>query len=333
MMLHRRVLVTDPSCVGEARRQAAELARALVFGEKEAGRLGVTVTELASNIVKHGGEGEILVRTFRDDDVAGVVVLALDRGPGIADLRSALADGHSTAGSPGTGLGAVRRLADGFEVASQVGEGTAVAAVVTSGRSVTAGRFAVGAVNVPHPDEEVSGDAWALDRIGATCGVLVADGLGHGVLAADAAERATALFRDHPGEAPTAALERIHRGLRGTRGAAVAAARIDLERGEVRFAGLGNIGATICGDGESRSLVSHHGTAGHEARRIQEFVYPWSPDSALVMHSDGLTARWNAGTAASVVAHTPDLAAALLYRDYRRGRDDATVVVVREAAP
>lgn len=328
--MHRRVAVTDSSCVGEARRQAAELARAVALGENDAGRVGLAVTELASNIVKHGGEGEILVRGFRRDDVARVVVLAIDRGPGIADVRFALADGHSTAGSPGTGLGAVRRLADVFDLASRVGEGTAVEAVVSSSSTAPRASFSVGAVNVPHPDEEVSGDAWAVHTDAESCTVLVADGLGHGVLAADAAGRATRLFLAHPGEAPLAAVQRVHDGLRGTRGAAVAVARIERDRRQLRFAGLGNVSAVLWSDGATQSLVSHHGTAGHDARRIQEFVHPWQPAAVLVMHSDGLTSRWPVSGLRSFADHEPDLLAALLYRDFRRGRDDATVVVVRE---
>jgi hypothetical protein len=96
------------------------------------------------------------------------------------------------------------------------------------------------------------------------------------------------------------------------------------------FAGLGNIaGAVVSRDGTRHSMVSHNGTAGHVARQVQEFSYPLPSGAVVVLHSDGLSANhqpaatspfWNAG---------PPVIAAALYRDSGRGRDDATVVVVR----
>src|SRR5204862_5959873 len=84
----------------------------------------------------------------------------------------------------------------------------------------------------------------------------------------------------------------LHDGMRATRGAAVAVAEVDGRRGVVRYCGVGNIAATIVDDGATRSLVSHHGTLGHDARRIAEFQYPWPAQGLLVLHSDGLLSHW-----------------------------------------
>ena len=136
------------------------------------------------------------------------------------------------------------------------------------------------------------GDAWAVEWRGGHCVILVADGLGHGPDAAAAAMAAVNALRTHPQLAPAELIEFAHGALRSTRGAAMAVADLDLDR-EVRYAGIGNIASVALAPGGNRHMVSHAGIVGHEARKIQEFVYPWSQDSLLVIHSDGLATHWN----------------------------------------
>ena len=125
----------------------------------------------------------------------------------------------------------------------------------------------------------------------------------------------------------------LHAALRGTRGAAAAVAEIDLDAGEVRFAGVGNIAATVLDGNRSRSLMSHNGTAGYEVYRIQELSCPWPPGGQLVMHSDGLTGRWDLARYPGLAGHDPSLVAGVLYRDLKRGRDDVTVLVACALLP
>ncbi|HEY2389154.1 MAG TPA: SpoIIE family protein phosphatase, partial [Candidatus Binatia bacterium] len=188
-----------------------------------------------------------------------------------------------------------------------------------------------GGIHVPYPGEEVSGDAWSVSATGGRHLVLVSDGLGHGAAAAAASAVARETFRRHLDGTPESMLARVHEALRPTRGAAVAIAEIDRRRQQVRFAGIGNIMGTIVADGTTRSVVSHHGTAGHDVRRIQEFSYPWPAGATLVLHSDGLQSRWTLERYPGLAAHHPALTAAILYRDFRRERDDTSVVVLRDA--
>jgi hypothetical protein len=176
----------------------------------------------------------------------------------------------------------------------------------------------------------VCGDAWAAPQHHDRSVVLVADGLGHGLLAAEAARTAVRVFRDNPLLGPLAVLSAIHAALRGTRGAAVAVAETDLNARVLRYAGVGNIAGCVLADGVSRSMVSQNGTVGHEVRKLQEFSYPFPPGATLLMHSDGLVSRWNLGPYPGLVGRDPALIAGVLYRDFERGRDDATVVVARE---
>jgi hypothetical protein len=128
-----------------------------------------------------------------------------------------------------------------------------------------------------------------------------------------------------------AIVERMHRALMPTRGAAIAVARIDAEAGMVRYVGVGNIvGVLVTGDG-IRHMVSHNGTAGHVAPRIREFTYGFTSNPLVILHSDGLTGRWDLNAYPGLINQHPSLIAAVLLRDHRRARDDAMVVAMRPA--
>jgi hypothetical protein len=293
------------------------------------------VTEAATNLLKHAGGGELIVQGLEHGRVGGVEILALDRGPGMTDVGRCLADGYSTAGSRGVGLGAMARLSAVFDIHSQPGVGTAVLARLWSapppeGRE--ADGLESGVVTLPLAGEEVCGDAWAVDEVDGQSLVLVVDGLGHGPQAAEAARAAVRAFAERDSSEPADILRRAHAALRSTRGAAMAVARIDGGRGKVRFAGVGNIAGVILSPAEDRhtTMMSHNGTVGHTLRKVQEFAYPWATGSLLVMHSDGLTTRWQLDRYAGLAARDPGLIAGVLYRDCKRGRDDVTVLVARE---
>src|SRR5690348_7468410 len=110
-----RYHVDDESKVGEVRRAAQAMA-GFEFDAQAAGRVAIVATELATNLLRHAGGGELLLQTLGIEGTAVVEMLALDRGPGMADVERCMMDGYSTIGTPGTGLGAVRRLADEFDI-------------------------------------------------------------------------------------------------------------------------------------------------------------------------------------------------------------------------
>jgi hypothetical protein len=186
-----------------------------------------------------------------------------------------------------------------------------------------------GAVQAPYPGETVCGDAWAFQTTAQGPTVFVVDGSGHGPMAAQAAERATQIFRDHAAEDCVALIERMHRGLAPTRGAALAVARIDAALGIVRFVGVGNIVGALLSGAETRQMISHNGTAGHVAPRIREFTYPFSGAPCIVLHTDGLSSRWRMADYPGLAVCHPSVIAGILFRDFRRPRDDATVAVMR----
>ncbi|HEX6630104.1 MAG TPA: ATP-binding protein [Gemmatimonadaceae bacterium] len=337
--------IGEASQVGEARRAAVQLGEQVGLGETERGHLALVATEAATNLVRHARGGVLLLRALAADAGAasdtppdGVELLAVDRGPGMGDLPRHLRDGFSTAGTAGHGLGAMRRLADELDVHSVPDVGTTLVARVWTAAGRQRRQQAVdetGVVCRPIAGETACGDAWAVARHGGGTVVMVADGLGHGPDAAAAADAAVAVFRRRSQEAPAAILAHCHGALRATRGAAVAVAAVDWTARTVRFAGVGNIAASLVvpehGGERGRSFASMNGIVGQQMRTVNEYVQPWPAGACLVLHSDGLATRWRLDAYPGLVARHPALVAGVLWRDFTRGRDDVTVLVARES--
>ena len=97
----------------------------------------------------------------------------------------------------------------------------------------------------------------------------------------------------------------------------------------MRFVGVGNISGAVVSEGTTKRMVSNNGIVGHAAPRMREFTYPYSGDPLIVLHSDGLTAKWDFDSYPGLAVSHPSLVAGILFRDHRRSRDDAAVVALR----
>lgn len=334
MGVQQCIPVTESSQPAAARRAAVRVAQDAELDEEAVGCVALIATELATNLVKHATGGELFLRGLGADGTEGVEVLSLDKGPGIRDVARCLGDGYSTAGSAGTGLGAVQRMAGEFDVFSQPGKGTAVVARLLPRHShAIAHAQAMGVVHQAKPGETACGDDWIVRWFADGWLCAVADGLGHGLIAAEAAAPIIETLRTSQGKkSPVELVEAAHRAAKPTRGAAFGVAVMDAEAQVVRFAGIGNIAAVVVNGEQRRHLVSHNGILGHEYRKVAEFSHPWSPQAALVLHSDGISTQWDLSQYPGLLSRDPSLIAGVLYRDFTRGRDDATVVVVKERA-
>ena len=328
-----RLGIQEQSQTAEARRTARRMAVALGFGEEDAERIAIGVTEACTNLLKHAGGGEIFLSVTREGSPE-FEALALDRGPGIANIADCLRDGYSTGGSPGYGLGAIRRLSTTSDLYSIPGHGTALLARWSANKSLVNGspRLRIGAVNASKPGQDVCGDSWGAEHQAEHTMVLLADGLGHGLEARDASAEAVRMLHLNPELAPQEVIERCHMALRSLRGAAISVARIDRGRSKITFAGVGNVAAQIySGSKLIQHLVSVNGTAGLRVPKLREFSYPWPEDGMLVLHSDGLATGTSSEGRPGLSMHDPALIAGVLYRDFTRGNDDATVVVAKAA--
>jgi anti-sigma regulatory factor (Ser/Thr protein kinase) len=324
------IRVDGPDQAGEARRKAAALSSELGLDQTTAGRLAIVVTEAANNLWKHAAGGEILL-TASDPPGSGVEVLALDRGPGMRDVERCFQDGYSTAGSSGTGLGAIRRLASEYDIYTVPDAGTAILAIVRpAGARRRAGSAEIGGLSVPIKGELVCGDDFAFVENGNGLEILVVDGLGHGPVASDCAVAAVEAFREIRSDSSADAMRELHGALRATRGAAAVVSRLDWERGEVRYSGIGNIVGFLWSEGKAKHMVSHPGIVGHDVRNVREITLTLDQNVLALLHSDGVSTHWSLSAYPGLTSRQPSLIAGVVYRDHARGRDDATVVVARK---
>src|SRR5262245_51109372 len=189
------IAVTETSQVGEARRAMASLSAATTLEETDQGRAAIVTSELAANLVRHARGGMILMRALGSGD--GIELIALDRGPGMADVERCLRDGFSTGGTPGTGLGAVRRLSNEFDLHSSVPTGTVVVARVLDSRQRAiprSARLPWGGICVPLSGEQFTGDSLSVVNGETNVSLMVAGGLGNGTAADEAAGWTADLF-------------------------------------------------------------------------------------------------------------------------------------------
>ncbi|HET7814434.1 MAG TPA: ATP-binding SpoIIE family protein phosphatase [Candidatus Baltobacteraceae bacterium] len=321
------IRVEEASAPGYARRSAARLSERLGFSETRVGEVAIAATELATNLQRHAKQGVLLIRPLRNGGEAAIELLALDSGPGIADLGELFSDGYSTRGTLGIGLGAVKRFATSLDAHSVPGRGTAIVATFWNSRTPGANP-AVAALTRPMDGETVCGDAWAAREPGTSTTLMLADGLGHGELAAMAAREAVRAFQDRADvDDVVALLEHIGAALRPTRGAAVGIVKIERDIERVTFAGIGNIAAWIDDGEQRRGLISAPGIAGAPIKRIRAIEAAFPKHSVLVMHSDGLSTKWDLNQYPGLRTRDRRLIAATLFRDAGIHHDDASILV------
>lgn len=310
----------DATQVGAARRLAARAAEFAELPELVAGRLGLIVVELATNLLKHATRGRLLLRTEGQGADATVDVVSIDHGPGM-DLERCFDDGFSTGGTPGTGLGAVRRAATLFDAHSDE-RGSVLFARLGTMPGPRRGSIAVALAG-----ESDSGDGWRFEAREAGWSAAVVDGLGHGAGAAEAAAVVLGTHAEHP-DAPARCLQLAHERARATRGAACTVVVHDARAHSLVHAGVGNVAATLVGLDDSRGLAAQNGTLGAVCPGVREQRVDAPPRSLLIMHTDGLTARWRLSDYPGLRTRHPQVVAGVLFRDAQRPRDDATVLVI-----
>jgi anti-sigma regulatory factor (Ser/Thr protein kinase) len=325
-LLHKSIAIADRSSIGEARRSAIHSADALGFSQERRSDIGIVATEIATNVLLHAQRGEVLVCPSQDKEAGCLDLLGVDSGAGISDIGRAMEDGFSTVGTAGQGLGAIHRLSDDASLYSAPTKGTVQWARFVVRSTIPAQAF--GLVSIPVHGETQCGDGFFAEIGSSQSLYMVVDGLGHGPGAAEAAEEAIATVRKLSREPLLEIFLRSHDALKKTRGAAMSVVLIDHDRLTATYAGVGNISATLITGSNSRSLVSQNGTLGAVIpRAVQAYSYPIERNTFLLMFSDGLTSKTGVGGYVGLQSRNPMLAAGVLYRDFGRKRDDATVVL------
>ncbi|MFD1587533.1 ATP-binding protein [Halorientalis brevis] len=313
------------------RKAAEDVATDVGFDETGAAEVGIVAAELSTNVLKHAGTGEVTIEHVTDDDRDGVRIESLDAGPGIDDVDAAFADGASTVGTLGRGLGAVNRLMDQVTVAAP-GEpdyGTHVVAdrwLRPTYEATTPCPLGFGAASRPKSPGTSNGDSFIIKRWNDTALVGVIDGLGHGPKAHDAAIAAKGYVERHYDRSMESIFTGTERACRGTRGVVMALARFDWAAESVTFASVGNINCKVDGPADL-SIVPRRGVLGSNGPDPVVTTSSWTPDSRMVLFSDGMVSHWDWAEYDALFQEPATVTARKLLAQLGKDHDDATVVV------
>jgi anti-sigma regulatory factor (Ser/Thr protein kinase)/serine/threonine protein phosphatase PrpC len=322
------VLTLDEGSVSEARERVRVVGRAQGLPETEVERMAIVVSELARNQLAHAHGGAVAVLPVARGGVPGVEVIAADRGAGIADPTAALSGQGNAVGSMGAGLASVVRQADEVDFDVRWGEGTCVRARKYAVPPPY--RSEVGLIGRAYPGERISGDhaLWIWSEEALVVGV--ADGLGHGPEAREAADRAMERMRERPLLAPEHILDHCDVGLKGTRGAAMGIVRLERRSGALSQVCMGNIATLVCRPGRVEIMGCSPGVLGIPRQQVRAIrSESWlRPGELLVMHTDGLSSRTTMEDAV-LLRHHPLVVAHELVRRFAKNHDDALVLVAR----
>jgi serine/threonine-protein kinase RsbT len=121
-----RVAIQRDGDILAARQKGRDLAAKAGFTGSDLTIIATAISEIARNIIVFAQQGEVELSIIQKGSRRGVLIVAEDHGPGIADIEQAMRDGFSTGKSLGLGLPGARRLMDEFEIVSEVGKGTTI---------------------------------------------------------------------------------------------------------------------------------------------------------------------------------------------------------------
>ena len=320
--------IRETSAVAEARRRARRTANALGLHSTKVEHAAIVATEIAQNVLRHGGGGQVLIEIFGAPSLERLHIVGHDDGPGIGRVDRMLRDGETTKGSPGTGLGAIRRLSDRLDIFSEPGR-TVVAAEFRRQTIRHIDPVDHAGFKLAYPGERRCGDIVAVRSSHDECLYFLADGLGHGVKAAGAATVAKKAFLAAKGDDPAQLLFQVGEALRETRGAVGAVVALDRARGRLRYAAIGNVSTLIVQGKKARRLAVRDGLLGGRVTTPHQETLEIDPHAILIMHSDGLNTLRSLDTQASLLQRSAPVIAADLLANNLRGRDDASIVVSR----
>ena len=329
--------------VGVCRRKAVSLAGLLGFDDVKTGEVAILVSELVTNVLKHGGgKGRITICKLLDNNNhKALEILCCDGGSGINNLEKAMDDGFTNKQSLGIGLGTIRRFSDIFEVdpidtvVNGIDSGSYqykhclrvvkwVPEITWKGKNKD---LQIGAFSRSKPLETLNGDAYVISHLTTTKTIVaIIDGLGHGKeahLASNIVKEQILLKLNLP---LNELVSYLHNSIRGTRGAVVGIVLIDTETSKLYFVGIGNIEGFINSLSGKKSLISFGGILGHNIRTPRTFEFHFTQGDVLCLYSDGLNSRWNVNDI-DWNEH-PQKIADLLINNYSRENDDATVLIV-----
>jgi anti-sigma regulatory factor (Ser/Thr protein kinase)/serine/threonine protein phosphatase PrpC len=326
--------VVWPGDVARAAELGKSLAAALKFSEVHADEIGLVISELAGNLIRHASGGTILVSPAVAGERSGIEIQSLDNGPGIPDVEQAIADGYSTAGGLGLGLGTVNRIMDEFEIHSGHNGGAHIVCRRwrrTPAASLPYAGVAFGAATRSYRRLPENGDTFVFKQWDRNALAGVIDGLGHGPFAQRASQAARQYIEQHFDQPLDHIFRGTGRACRATRGVVMALARFDLAKEQLTVASVGNIEVRLVSSPQRFNLVVRRGIVGLNAPNPVPAEHPWTAETLLIMHSDGIGTHWDWNDFRELKSAPPAVIANRLLAKLGKTDDDATVIVARSA--
>ncbi|MBR9841488.1 MAG: SpoIIE family protein phosphatase [Rhodobacteraceae bacterium] len=329
--MNQWVEIDDRSAVAVVRRLARRLGAEIGLPETRVDELAIVATEATTNILRYAERGRALIELVRSPGPELITMVFTDRGPGISDIDRMFQDGESSTDSAGLGLGAIVRLSDTFDIFSSPENGTTIVCTFRGrGERMDVGVEAVG-LRVCHPHETSCGDDYQIRQLPRATDVLLCDGLGHGPAAAEAAAEVTgaAVAAGGLSSEPGKLMRRITETLVGRRGAVAALVHVAQPQMEMRYCGLGNISTLLIGAQGVRRMAVRDGRIGATATRGYEETVQLEAGDLVILHSDGLKTLRESHFPPGLLKKSPLLIAGFFLDRAFRGRDDASIVVMR----
>jgi anti-sigma regulatory factor (Ser/Thr protein kinase) len=331
---HTQFIAEDRSYFSILKKEIHQLALQAGFSAKKIGEIDIVVAEMASNLIKHAGGGQILVRLFEEDDNEAIELISIDSGPGMADPVRMIEDGISTANTLGHGFGAMKRFSDTFQVFSIKDWGTIVLCRIYKKELRQNGKknpVEVRSVIVPKPGETVSGDGSSFTLDNDCLKIFLGDGLGHGPEAHFAVQQAVAAFKNYTGDAnPIDMIRHLHAEVKKTRGLVGTVAIYYFKEKKWRICGVGNISTRIQTNMVCKNYMSYNGIIGlNVPNSLQEQVVEHERGQIMLLCSDGILTRWDVQKFSAVFKYDLSILAAVIYKDFGRKTDDMSVIAGR----
>lgn len=327
----------DRSYLAILKKEIHALVAGTGFSENKTGNVDLVVAEMASNLIKHAGGGEILVRVSDDPKNEMVELISIDNGPGIADPQKMLGDGVSTVHTLGHGLGSMKRLSDFFDLYSLPGWGTIILSRIYKSKVPAPSKteqVVFRSLVVAKPGEQLCGDGAAIREKSNCFKIFLGDGLGHGADAHAAVQKAIQVFKEGPDDQPLAQIRSIHGAVKKTRGLVGTAATYFYKEKKWHICGVGNIATRMQGTLSSKNCLSYNGIIGMNIpTSMKALELDHAHGQLLIMCSDGIKTRWDLQKYPGILRLDLSFIAAALYKDFGRKTDDMSLVVARVNSP
>lgn len=327
--------VNERSEIYQLKKNINKLSQRVGLSENQQAKLDIIIAEITSNFLKHAtAPGEVLYRPIRWEGVSlGIEIIGIDHGPGMDNVGHLMEDGISTTRTMGTGIGAIKRLSDEFDIYSSPGWGTLLLSRMLTEKEappITRAPLRYVTLMVPYPGEEVCGDGMSYKQRGDRHSFLLTDGLGHGPYAHEASKQAAKAFQHTPSMEPSVIIQHIHEAIASTRGAVGMVLTVDLAQHTLDYCGVGNISMRKISDTLTKQALSTQGILGQNvSKRRMATSFSWDDEAWLVLHSDGIESKWSITDYPGLMYRDLSLWAAALYKDRKRAKDDCAIWAIK----